>query len=84
MTCAADSTPSSVYDAAYDAFLGRYPGYAHTAGDLDALRAADYGRLDAAGHTYLDYTGGGLYAESQLAAHHALLSRGVYGNPHSH
>ena len=37
-----------------------------------------------AGQVYLDYTGGGLYAESQLRAHHELLSRGVFGNPHSH
>ena len=28
----------------------------------------EYGRLDRSGHVYLDYTGGGLYAESQLAA----------------
>jgi selenocysteine lyase/cysteine desulfurase len=32
---------------------------------------------------YLDYTGGGLYAESQLRDHLALLSRNVFGNPHS-
>ncbi len=52
--------------------------------DLDALRAADYARLDARGEVYLDYTGGGLYAQSQLDAHHRLLSEGVFGNPHSH
>ena len=27
------------------------------------MRATDYTRLDAAGHVYLDYTGGALYAE---------------------
>ena len=32
---------------------------------------------------YLDYTGGGLYAESQLREHMALLSGDVFGNPHS-
>jgi hypothetical protein len=32
---------------------------------------------------YLDYTGGGLYAESQLRDHMALLSGHVFGNPHS-
>ena len=32
---------------------------------------------------YLDYTGGGLYAESQLREHMRLLERGVFGNPHS-
>lgn len=32
---------------------------------------------------YLDYTGGGLYAESQLRMHSELLRKGVFGNPHS-
>ena len=34
-----------------------------------ALRAREYARLDARGHTYLDYTAGGLYAESQVREH---------------
>lgn len=50
---------------------------------IDALRAADYARLDAGKHVYLDYTGGGLYAESQLHAHLELLRAHVFGNPHS-
>jgi molybdenum cofactor sulfurtransferase len=50
---------------------------------LDELRKSDYGRLDATGQIYLDYTGGGLYAESQLRRHHELLSKRVFGNPHS-
>ncbi|MCB0164876.1 MAG: aminotransferase class V-fold PLP-dependent enzyme, partial [Anaerolineae bacterium] len=32
---------------------------------------------------YLDYTGGGLYAASQLRQHMALLENNVLGNPHS-
>ncbi len=32
---------------------------------------------------YLDYTGGGLYAESQLRAHMEQLGEHVFGNPHS-
>ena len=40
-------------------------------------------RLDAQGHVYLDYTGGGLYAESQLRDHLALMGGQVFGNPHS-
>ena len=32
---------------------------------------------------YLDYTGGRLYAESQLRQHIELLSDNVFGNPHS-
>jgi selenocysteine lyase/cysteine desulfurase len=50
---------------------------------IEELRRADFSRLDAAGHVYLDYTGSGLYAESQLAEHLELLRRGVFGNPHS-
>jgi selenocysteine lyase/cysteine desulfurase len=48
------------------------------------LRHLEYGRLDAGGHVYLDYTGGGLPAASQLEAHFGLLAGSVLGNPHSH
>ena len=47
------------------------------------LRRTDFARLDEAGHTYLDYTGSGLYADSQVAEHLELLRGGVFGNPHS-
>jgi len=50
---------------------------------LDDLRAKEYARLDSMDHVYLDYTGGGMYAEQQLEQHSAVLKRGVYGNPHS-
>ncbi len=68
--------------AALGDFQRRYPAYAGTA-VLDSMRARDYTRLDATGHIYLDYTGGGLYAESQLTRHRDLLAGGVFGNPHS-
>jgi len=63
-------------------FHQRYPDFASTRA-LDELRASDYARLDRLGHVYLDYTGGGLYAESQIQQHVALLTGGVFGNPHS-
>ena len=63
-------------------FLRSYPAFAKT-GALDVLRATDYARLDKQGHVYLDYTGGGLYAESQLRQYHKLLIGDVFGNPHS-
>jgi len=66
----------------FAAFMEKYPGYAKTA-PLDALRAADYSRLDSQRHVYLDYTGGGLYAESQIEAHRRILAAGIFGNPHS-
>jgi len=47
------------------------------------LRRREYGRLDTAGQVYLDYTGAGLYAGSQLEEHLALLRSAVFGNPHS-
>jgi selenocysteine lyase/cysteine desulfurase len=79
VTHAYPSTP----DASLAAFLAAHPSYASTAA-LDDLRAREYARLDAAGQVYLDYTGGGLYAERQLRQHLDLLSHGVFGNPHSH
>lgn len=47
------------------------------------LRAREFARLDAGGHVYLDYTGAGLYGESQIRRHGSLLRRRVLGNPHS-
>ena len=76
------SYPAERLEQARGDFLRRYPGYAGTAA-VDELRARDYARLDRLGHTYLDYTGGGLYAESQLRRHHELLAGRVLGNPHS-
>ena len=43
----------------------------------------EYARLDEQGQVYLDYTGGGLYAASQIQKHMELLAQGVFGNPHS-
>ncbi len=75
--------PDAQMDAAFAAFLQAYPAYESTH-KLDDLRATEYARLDRQGHVYLDYTGGGLYAESQLRDHLALLGGGIFGNPHSH
>ena len=68
--------------AAFEAFRQVYPAFDST-WKLDELRAAEYARLEREGHTYLDYTGGGLYAEAQLRDHMALLCDGIFGNPHS-
>ena len=68
--------------AAFEAFTRAYPDFSSTR-KLDELRAREYARLDRGRHVYLDYTGGGLYAESQLRAHAALLKSEVFGNPHS-
>ena len=59
-------------------FLDTYPAYASTSA-LDDLRRAEYGRLDAQGQVYLDYTGGALHADSQVREHAELLSAHVFG-----
>ena len=51
--------------------------------ELEALRTREYARLDDQSLVYLDYTGAGLYAASQLREHVALLNECVLGNPHS-
>jgi selenocysteine lyase/cysteine desulfurase len=66
----------------YAEFVQKYPAYDKTH-DLDELRASDYARLDRLGQIYLDYTGGGMYAESQVRAHQKVLAENVFGNPHS-
>ena len=69
-------------DNDYEKFISAHPSYAETSA-IDELRARDYARLDGHGHVYLDYTGSGLYGESQVERHLGLLRGGVFGNPHS-
>jgi len=69
-------------DSDFVSFIKEYPTYPTTR-VIDDLRSVEYARLDTGGHIYLDYTGGGLYADSQLRRHHRLLSENVFGNPHS-
>ena len=89
MSCPALPTSRALHfapehrDVALAAFLAEHPGYG-AGSPLDALRATEYGRLDELGHVYLDFTGGGLYAASQIERHHEVLRTGVLGNPHSH
>ncbi len=63
------------------AFLEAHPDFDPAA--VAALRAREYARLDDEDQAYLDYTGGSLYARSQLLAHRSLLETRVLGNPHS-
>lgn len=69
-------------DRAFKEFLDAYPAFKKTEA-IDDLRTTEYHRLDAQHHIYLDYTGGNLYAESQLRKHMTLLRENVFGNPHS-
>src|SRR5215831_7441586 len=79
---AANGAGLDAMTAAFQAFRRRSPTFESTT-VLDDLRMWEYRRLDDGDHVYLDYTGGGVYAESQLRAHMELLRRNVFGNPHS-
>ena len=68
--------------AALAEFSSRFPAF-DPDGSFTALRRSEYGRLDATDQVYLDYTGGGLHAASQIDAHADLLRGSVLGNPHS-
>lgn len=70
-------------DITEQTLLASCPEYCST-GAIDVLRARDYSRLDRLNHVYLDYTGGGLYSDSQIERHNELLRTHVFGNPHSH
>ena len=75
-------SPSGTLAETEAAFLAANPAYRGTA-LLDDLRATEYRRLDQRGEIYLDYTGGSLYAESQVEEHLGMLRDAVFGNPHS-
>jgi selenocysteine lyase/cysteine desulfurase len=70
------------FEAALAAFKQAYPGFKNTQ-SLDDLRKREYARLDELDQVYLDYTGGGMFADSQLREHMSLLRSNVFGNPHS-
>jgi molybdenum cofactor sulfurtransferase len=77
-----ETRPASSSGETEAAFRRAHPRYDETT-VLDELRRKDFARLDAGEHVYLDYTGAGLYAESQLREHLELLQQNVFGNPHS-
>ena len=78
----APAAPLAPLQEALAAFRQQYPTF-DTTRVLDELRVTDYARLDTHKQVYLDYTGGGLYAERQVREYVELLSGNVFGNPHS-
>lgn len=76
------TTQTGNMETAFQEFLDANPVFESTR-LLDDLRRTDYGRLDRLGQIFLDYTGGGLYADSQVQDFSELLAGGVFGNPHS-
>ena len=73
---------STEMGTAEQAFREAFPDF-NNISILDELRATEYARLDEQRHIYLDYTGGGLYANCQIRDHMELLRNNVFGNPHS-
>ncbi|MBW6473298.1 MAG: aminotransferase class V-fold PLP-dependent enzyme [Anaerolineaceae bacterium] len=63
-------------------FLTEFPNFIKTS-VLDEIRRDEYPNLDRQHHFYLDFTGAGLYALSQVRKHQELLQENVFGNPHS-
>lgn len=78
----AECCEADALEEAYADFLRTHSDYSSTL-RLDWIRRSDYSRLDRLGQVYLDYTGSGQYADSQLDAHLDLLRSGAFGNPHS-
>jgi len=77
-----DAPKSPQIDESFRAFIEAYPEFGETH-LVDELRQSEFSRLDAQGHIYLDYTGGGLYSASQVRGHASFLLENVLGNPHS-
>ena len=63
--------PSGPSPEEEQAFLRRFPEYSPST-RVEGLRATEFARLDRLGHVYVDYTGGGLFAESQVRKHAEL------------
>src|ERR1700677_1184775 len=73
---------NKAYKHSYDEFIKSYAAYGQTS-QIDRLREKEFSRLDEQGQGYIDFTGGGLYANKQITEHTAKLHPHVLGNPHS-
>ena len=77
-----DSQSSPHLKSALAEFLQAYPAFQATS-YIDDFREREFSCLDEQRHIYLDYTGGGLYADFQILEHTDILRNRVFGNPHS-
>ena len=76
------TAPDNDMAAAFQEFVKANPVF-ETTRMLDDMRRTDYGRLERLAQVFLDYTAGGLYADSQIRDLTELLDGGVFGTPHS-
>ena len=65
----------------FEAFLEEYGDDYGYNGTIDTIRETDMKRMR--NDVYLDYTGSGLYRESQLTKCSNLLASDLFGNAHS-
>ena len=65
----------------FEEFMNRFGSDYGYNGLIDDIRDTDMKRLKGA--VYLDYTGAGVYRESQVQKCNDLLLNGLYGNAHS-
>ena len=65
----------------FEDFMKRFGNDYGYNGTIDTIRESDMKRLRGA--VYLDYTGAGLYRESQVTECNNLLLSNLYGNAHS-
>lgn len=65
----------------FEDFMKRFSSDYGYNGTIDTIRENDMKRLRGA--VYLDYTGAGLYRESQVTECNNLLLSNLYGNAHS-
>ncbi|MBJ6764848.1 hypothetical protein JGU66_29125, partial [Myxococcaceae bacterium JPH2] len=63
------------------ALLADHPEYVED--EVEALRRAEFSRLDAHLETYLDHVGAALVPESLVEFDHHVLKRTILGNPHT-
>jgi|GEM_PF-41618 len=69
------------YHALKAAFLAEHPEYPE--GEVEALRRAEFSRLDAQGEAYLDHVGGAQAPLSLIEHDHQALKQAILGNPHT-
>ena len=76
-----DTVSEEITRPEFEDFMRRFGNDYGYNGTIDTIRENDMKRMRGA--VYLDYTGAGLYRESQVTVCNNLLLSNLYGNAHS-
>ena len=76
-----DDVDEDISRPEFEKFMDRFGNDYGYNGTLDAIRQSDLKRTK--GSVYLDYTGSGVYRESQIRKWSDMWLSGFYGNAHS-